>query len=87
MGATESNIIKVITKSVIYSVGISIVIAMPVAYFLMQDWLMDFPYNMGFQPLLFLTAALLAVIIALVTVSITSLKAARTNPAICLHYE
>jgi len=87
MGATESNIVMGISRSVIYAVGISIVIAMPVAYFMMQDWLRDFPYNMGFQPLLFVTAALLAIIIAMVTVTITSLKAARTNPALCLHYE
>ncbi|RLD72001.1 MAG: hypothetical protein DRI98_03520, partial [Bacteroidetes bacterium] len=87
MGATENNIIAIVTKSVIYAVGISILIAMPVAYFMMQDWLRDFPYNVGFQPLLFVISALLAIIIAMVTVTITSLKAARTNPAICLHYE
>jgi len=87
MGATESNIIGIISKSVIYAVGISILISIPVAYFMMQDWLRDFPYNVGFQPILFISAALLAIIIALVTVTITSLKAARTNPAICLHYE
>jgi len=87
LGATENNIIGVISKSVIYSVGVSIVIAMPVAYFMMQDWLRDFPYNVGFQPILFISAALLAIIIAMVTVTITSLKAARINPALALHYE
>jgi len=87
MGATEGNVVVVISKSVAYAVGISILIAMPVAYFMMQDWLRDFPYNVGFQPLLFLASALLAIIIASVTVTITSMKAARTNPAICLHYE
>jgi putative ABC transport system permease protein len=87
MGATEGNIISVISKSVGYAVGISIMIAMPVAYFMMQDWLRDFPYNVGFQPLLFLAAALLAIIIALVTVTVTTLRAARINPAMALHYE
>ncbi len=87
LGATETNVIAVISRSVVYSVGISILIAMPVAYFMMQDWLRDFPYNVGFQPLLFAIAAMLAIIIAMITVTITSLKAARTNPAICLHYE
>jgi putative ABC transport system permease protein len=87
MGATERSIIRVISRSAGISVGVSILISMPVAYFMMQDWLRDFPYNVGFQPLLFLFSALLAVIIALLTVSITSLKAARTNPAIALHYE
>jgi putative ABC transport system permease protein len=87
LGATERNVISVITRSVGYAVGISILIAMPVAFFMMQDWLRDFPYNVGFQPLLFIFAALLAIIIAMVTVTITSLKAARTNPAVALHYE
>jgi putative ABC transport system permease protein len=87
MGATETDVIAVISKSVVYAVGISIVIAMPVAYFMMQDWLRDFPYNVGFQPVLFIMAALLAIIIAMVTVTITSLKAARINPALALHYE
>jgi putative ABC transport system permease protein len=87
MGATEGNVITVISKSVGYAVGISILIAMPVAYFMMQDWLRDFPYNVGFQPLLFIMAALLAILIAMVTVTITSLKAARINPALALHYE
>jgi putative ABC transport system permease protein len=87
MGATETNIVSVISMSVGYAVGIAILIAMPVAYFMMQDWLRDFPYNVGFQPLLFLSAALLAIIIAMVTVTVTSLKAARINPAMALHYE
>jgi putative ABC transport system permease protein len=87
MGATETNVIGLITRSVGYAVGISIVIAMPVAYFMMRDWLRDFPYNVGFQPLLFVTAALLAIIIAMVTVTATSLRAARINPALALHYE
>jgi putative ABC transport system permease protein len=87
MGATETNIVTVITRSVAFGVGISIMIALPAAYFMMQDWLRDFPYNVGFQPILFLSAALLAVIIAMVTVTVTSLKAARINPAMALHYE
>ena len=87
MGASETDVIAVISKSVVYAVGISIAIAMPVAYFMMQDWLRDFPYNVGFQPMLFISAALMAVIIAIVTVTITSLKAARINPAVALHNE
>jgi putative ABC transport system permease protein len=87
MGASENNVIAVISKSVVIAVGVSILIAMPVAYFMMQDWLRDFPYNVGFQPVLFIMAALLAIIIAMVTVTVTSLKAARINPALALHYE
>ena len=87
LGATEANVIGVISKSVGFAVGVAILIAMPVAYFMMMNWLRDFPYNVGFQPMLFVTAALLSVIIAMITVTVTSLKAARTNPAVALHYE
>ncbi len=87
LGATEKNIIGLVSKSVVNAVGVSIVIAMPVAYFMMQDWLRGFPYNVGFQPFLFISAAILVIIISMVTVTVTSLKAARTDPAICLHYE
>jgi putative ABC transport system permease protein len=87
LGATEVNVIAVISRSVGFALGIAILIAMPVAYFMMRDWLRDFPYNVGFQPLLFISAALLSIIIAMITVTVTSLKAARTNPAVALHYE
>ena len=87
MGATETGIIILVARSVAGSVGASILIALPAAYFITKNWLQDFPYNVGFTPALFISAALLVVIIAMVTVSLTSLKAARTNPAICLHYE
>jgi ABC-type antimicrobial peptide transport system permease subunit len=52
-----------------------------------RDWLNGFPYNIGFQPMLFLVAALLAMVIALITVTLTALKTARTDPAMALHYE
>jgi len=87
LGATENSIIGLVSRSVVNAVGISILIAMPVAYFMMRDWLRGFPYNVGFQPLLFLSAAILVVIISMITVTVTSLRAARTDPAICLHYE
>ncbi len=87
LGATENNIIGMVSRSVVNAVGISIAIAMPVAYFMMRDWLRGFPYNVGFQPLLFITAAILVIVISMITVTVTSLRAARTDPAICLHYE
>lgn len=87
LGATESGIVSMVTRTVLNAVGFSIVVALPAAYFITRNWLQDFPYNVGFQPILFVIAAFLVVIIALVTVAVTSINAARTNPAICLHYE
>jgi putative ABC transport system permease protein len=87
LGATEQGIISLVSRTTANAVVISMVIALPVAYFITKNWLQDFPYNIGFTPLLFVIAAILVIIIAMVTVAITSLRAARTNPAICLHYE
>ena len=87
MGANETNIITMVSGSALISLAIAIALALPVAWYMMRDWLNNFPYNIGFRPELFLISALLVIVIALVTVSLTSLKSARTNPAIALHYE
>ncbi|MCK4750974.1 MAG: hypothetical protein KAT15_28140, partial [Bacteroidales bacterium] len=87
LGATETGIVTLVSKNVINAVVVSIAIALPAAFFITRSWLQDFPYNVGFQPLIFVYAAFMVVIIALITVAVTSLNAARTNPAICLHYE
>jgi ABC-type antimicrobial peptide transport system permease subunit len=53
----------------------------------MQNWLKGFPFNIGFQPWIYLVAAISAMVIALVTVSLLAWRAARSNPAQTLHYE
>jgi putative ABC transport system permease protein len=87
LGATENGIISLVSKSIANAMGISILVALPLAYFITRNWLQDFPYNIGFTPMLFIISALLVIVIAMLTVSFTSLRAARTNPAIALHYE
>lgn len=87
LGATEQGILTMVAKGVLLSLVISILIAWPLAWYLTRDWLNGFPYNIGFQPMLFLVAALLAMVIALITVTLTALKSARTDPAMALHYE
>ncbi|MFC2090042.1 FtsX-like permease family protein [Bacteroidota bacterium] len=87
MGATERNILTMMAKGVLVSVALSVLVAWPISWYMTRDWLNGFPYNIGFQPLLFVFAAMLALIIALVTVSLTALKSARTDPAMALHYE
>ncbi len=87
MGATESSILSLMAKGVLITVSLSVLIAWPIAWYMTRDWLNGFPYNIGFQPLLFVAAALLAMLIALITVTLTALRSARTNPAMALHYE
>lgn len=87
MGATEKNILVMVARNVLFSLVFSVLIAWPLAWFMTEDWLNGFPYNIGFMPGLYLLAALLAMVIALVTVTLTALKSARTDPAMALHYE
>jgi putative ABC transport system permease protein len=87
LGATEQGILAMVAKGVLASLMVSILFAWPLAWYLTRDWLNGFPYNIGFQPMLFLVAAMLAMIIALITVTLTALRSARTDPAMALHYE
>jgi len=87
LGASEEKILALVSRSAMISVGIAIAIAWPVAYYAMRDWLNNFPYNVGFQPLLFVLAALLAVLIAMATVTFSTLRSARINPGEALRYE
>ncbi|MFZ5939417.1 MAG: ABC transporter permease [Bacteroidota bacterium] len=87
MGASEQSILALVSRTAMISVGLAILIAWPVAYYTMRDWLNNFPYNVGFQPLLFLGAAMLAVLIAMMTVTFSTLRSARINPGEALRYE
>jgi putative ABC transport system permease protein len=80
MGASVKSIFAKLNQQVIVLAVISFVIAMPVAYYLMQNWLNDFAYRITISWQLFAVAGILGVITALVAVSYHSLKAALTNP-------
>ena len=68
-------------------VGISIFLAWILAYLFMNQWLEGFPFNIGFQPWIYLLSALLAIVIATVTVAGLAWRIAVSNPADVLHYE
>ncbi len=68
-------------------VVLSNLIAWPIAYVLMRQWLQNFAYRITITVWVFLVAALIAVVIAFFTVSIQSLRAARTDPVDSLRYE
>jgi putative ABC transport system permease protein len=63
------------------------VIASPIAYWLMNKWLQNFIYRINISGWIFLAAGFAAVLIAAVTVSFQSIKAARANPAKSLRTE
>jgi putative ABC transport system permease protein len=87
MGASVINVVTMLNLEFIKLVGIAIVIASPIAWYLMSRWLGDFIYKteIGIWP--FLLASFLAILIALITVGFQSLKAAVANPVNSLRSE
>ena len=87
MGATAANIVLLLCKEFAKWVLVANVVAWPVAYFIMSKWLQNFAYqtSVGLWP--FVLSAVLALLIALFTVSYQSIKAAITDPVECLRYE
>lgn len=87
LGASVKGIVRLLTQNFVVLVLISFVIAAPVAWWVMKQWLSDFAYrtNMGWE--LFVYSGLLAVIIALITVSFQALRVAMANPVNSLRSE
>ncbi len=87
MGASVSGIIVMMTKEFITLVILASIIAWPIAYYVMTNWLQDFAYAASLSVWTFVLAAVGAVIITVVTVSFQATKAALTNPVDALQYE
>ncbi|MGE0931883.1 ABC transporter permease [Peijinzhouia sedimentorum] len=80
LGASVSSIVYTLTYDFVRLVIISFLIATPIAYAIMQQWLNSFSYKTSVSIFLFLAVGLLSLFIAIVTVIFQSLNAARQNP-------
>ena len=90
LGATVPQLVYMIFRDIMILVIVGFVIATPVAYLLVEDWLEVFQYTMNLQTVIIGAAAIagvLAMIVAFLTVSFHSLKAAQQNPVKALRYE
>ena len=87
MGATVTQITTMLSKDFVVLVLIAIVIASPIAYWLMNKWLQNFIYRINISGWMFLAAAFAAVLIAVGTVSFQAIKAAVANPVKSLRNE
>ena len=86
-GANSSEIILMLSKDFARWVAIAFIIACPIAYFVMNKWLQNFAYKTSLSWWIFLLAGSITFIIALVTTSWQSWKAANKNPVEALRYE
>lgn len=87
LGASAMQIITLVTKDYIKLILIAGVVAVPVAYFLLQNWLKDYAFHIQIGLWFFLLPLALIVVIALVTVLYQSVKAAIANPVKSLRTE
>ncbi len=87
LGASVQGVVVLLSKDFIKLVFISLVIASPVAWYLMHNWLQDFAYRSNIEWWIFLLAAFVALAIAFVTVSFQAIKAAIANPVKSLRTE
>jgi len=86
-GSSVGGIIRLISKEFLILVLGANLVAWPVAWYFMRNWLMDFPYRINMGIPLFLLAGLLAVLLAMVTVFYQGWRAANMNPSEALRYE
>jgi putative ABC transport system permease protein len=87
MGASRWDILRLLGWQFARPVLWANLIAWPLAYLLMRRWLEGFAYHVDLNPLVFVAASALALIIALATVSGHALLVARTKPVEALRYE
>jgi len=87
LGASVGNVVTLLSKDFLRLVGIASVIAFPLAYWMMHKWLQDFAYRISVSWWIFIAAGLLALVIAMLTVSFQAIKAAIMNPVKSLRTE
>jgi putative ABC transport system permease protein len=87
LGASIPGIMAMTAREFLKWILVANLLAWPIAYFVMSKWLQDFAYKVSIGPLVFLLSACLTLLIAVLTVSYHSLKAALANPVDSLRYE
>lgn len=80
LGAKITQVVGMLSFNFIKPIILALVIATPIAWYAMSEWLKDFEYKIDLSIQLFVLASISALVIALITVSFQSLKAAHTNP-------
>jgi putative ABC transport system permease protein len=87
VGASTVSLTLLLSKDFLKLVGIALVIATPIAYWLMDKWLQDYAYRINLSWWFFALAGVIAVVIAFLTVSFQTVKAALANPVKALRAE
>jgi ABC-type antimicrobial peptide transport system permease subunit len=87
LGASVKNVVYLFSKEFIVLISIAFIVASSVAYYFMKEWLQGYAYRIDMSWWIFISAGLISLFIALVTVSSQAIKAAVTNPVKTLRSE
>ena len=87
LGASAANIVYLFSKEFIGLIVIAFTIAVPIAWYFMHKWLQDYVYRIDISWWLFGAGGILAIVIALATISFQAIKAALANPVKSLRTE
>lgn len=87
LGASTLKIVMNLAMETVWLIIISSILAWPVAYLFLRNWLADFAYKVGLSPLVFLVPTLIIFLISIVTIGYQAIIAATRNPADSLRYE
>ncbi len=87
LGATEQSLLVLLSKDYIMLIGISLVISVPITWWMMKDWLSTFEYRITIGAGVFLLSGGISLAIALLTISYEAIKTAWSQPAKTLKYE
>ncbi|MPR34786.1 ABC transporter permease [Salmonirosea aquatica] len=87
LGADVSSIVLMLSKEYVYLIGIASLLAAPVAWYFLHDWLQNYAYRIEIPWWIFILSGVLALAVALLTVSFQSVRAALMNPVKSLRSE
>lgn len=87
LGATIRSILALMSRDYVVLLLISITLSVPLAWWIMDNWLQEFAYRIPLSWWIFFLPSLIVVAIALITVSVHTIRAARTSPSSSLRYE
>lgn len=87
LGSTVGQLVGLLTKDFLILVLIAMLLAWPIAAYFMNGWLESFAYRVGLDPLIFVVAGGVAIVIAALTVGLLVARTASNNPALSLRHE
>ena len=87
LGASVAGIVQLLSKEYVVLIAFAIIIATPISWWAMNKWLENFAYRIQLEWWMFLLAGVIAIVLALITVSFRAIKAATANPVKSLRTE